>query len=156
MHFFGNFSYLSFVKLVWQVNYCNTGLPNLSSMSGKIPVLELLPKMLSSDMIAGFHKILYHKMNWHMNGHKGSQNIILQSRTFCIFLLCHFTYGNSIEEESLRYLTSHPKLYVKQNSSSWVIAQDSLEQSQPDCMIPESLIFYVELSLAWLNMTKVL
>lgn len=87
MHFFGNFSYLSFVKPVWQVNYCNTGLPNLSSMSGKIPVLELLPKMLSSDMIAGFHKILYHKMNWHMNGHKGHQNIILQSRTFCIFFI---------------------------------------------------------------------
>lgn len=66
---------------------------------------------------------------------------------------------NNLEREFLWYLTFHPKFYVSQNFSSWVLAQDALNWS--DCRIPRSLISHkwvitvaYWLGLVWLKMTK--
>ena len=61
---------------------------------------------------------------------------------------------NCMERKLLWYLTLHSKFYVWQNSSSWVIAQYALGQT--DCMISESSISHkwvnkltIRLELVW-------
>ena len=63
-----------------------------------------------------------------------------QNRAFCIFLkkMSSDFPESSLEGEFLWQLTSFPKFYIWQNSSSWVIAQDALHRS--DSMIPECWI----------------
>ena len=54
LHLFWKFYNLVFLKGVWKENYCDTWNPTRKSMYGKIPVLKLLPKILSTDQIAAF------------------------------------------------------------------------------------------------------
>ena len=53
---FWKFCHLIFLKTVWKDN-CDTWLHFPNSMSGKISLFELLPKVLSADQIARFKKV---------------------------------------------------------------------------------------------------
>ena len=58
LYFLKNFvTWYPWVKIAWNKDLCNTWLPIPNSVSGKIPVLELLSRMLLTYQIARFLKV---------------------------------------------------------------------------------------------------
>ena len=110
-------------------------------MSSKCPVLELSPKLISTDQITVLQKVQYVKKNSDVNGKKGPQ-----SRTICIFKnFCRLMSLWIFWKENyvglviivINYDTRNLKFYAWKDSIR-VIGHDALDRS--DCIVLESFI----------------